>query len=109
MAQAQLIGSVKADAYEVNVLGAEHRSFMDSRFLFPENRLTPTGPARVLAITSAYMRAFFDRHMYGTESVLLDGPSLAFPDVYLRILRFYYPNRDYEEMEAASRRAVREP
>jgi predicted dienelactone hydrolase len=109
VAQAQLIGSVKADAYEVNILGAEHRSFMDSRFLFPENRLTPTGPGRVLAITSAYMRAFFDRHMYGMESVLLDGPSLAFPDVYLRILRFYYPNHDYKEMEAGSRRAVREP
>lgn len=87
LAQEQLLGSMRADGYEVNVEGAEHRSFMDARFLFPESQRTATGPRRVLEITSAYTRAFFARYLEGSESPLLHGPASAYPEVSLRILR----------------------
>ena len=36
---------------------------------------------RGAAITRAYVRAFFDRHLRGEPQPLLDGPSASYPEV----------------------------
>jgi hypothetical protein len=40
-----------------------------------------TDPARALAITASYIEAFFQRHLEGKSTQLLDGPSTRFPEV----------------------------
>jgi hypothetical protein len=38
-------------------------------------------PARALTITKAYVEAFFGEYLEGRKSSLLNGPSLAYPEV----------------------------
>ncbi|NIS32244.1 MAG: hypothetical protein GWN79_12440, partial [Actinobacteria bacterium] len=52
----------------------------------------------MLHITSAYARAFLERHLRGSTAPLLDGPSTDFPDVYLRILEYGFPGDDYDAL-----------
>jgi predicted dienelactone hydrolase len=74
------------DAYE--------SSFADSQWLVPQvakvagmsdqevvDWIGPLDPARALKIQQAYPLAFFDRHLRGRRSPLLNGPSPAFPEV----------------------------
>ena len=86
-----MFGSLKADGYDVNIAGAEHRSFMDAHFLNPGSRSTPAEPARVLSIVSSYGRAFLGVYLRQHSSPLLEGPSSSFPDVHLRIFKNYLP------------------
>jgi hypothetical protein len=73
---------------------AAHPSYTDLQWLMPQ--LAPVvgmstadlrsvigglDPARAVRIQQAYPRAFFDLHLRGRRSRLLDGPSRAFPEV----------------------------
>jgi dienelactone hydrolase len=93
IAQDQVIGSHRGDAYEVNVVNATHRSFMDAHFLDSTARGTAIHPLRALQITSTYVRAFLDRHFRGVASSLLERRQSAFPEVYIRSLHTDFGQR----------------
>lgn len=38
-------------------------------------------PARAMTITRAYVKAFFDHHLLGKASSLLNGPAPEYPEV----------------------------
>jgi predicted dienelactone hydrolase len=78
----------------VQATGAIHTSYCDLQVLFPqlakaigmsreelETWIGTLPPERALRIQQAYPLAFFDRHLRGRRSRLLDGPSPAFPEV----------------------------
>jgi hypothetical protein len=66
------------------VAGAVHASFTDLALLADQVGID-TGAglagARSLAITRAYVRAFFDQHLRGKPQALLDQPSPRYPEV----------------------------
>jgi dienelactone hydrolase len=66
------------------VAGAVHASFTDLALLADQTGID-TGAglsgARSLAITRAYVRAFFDQHLRGRPQALLDQPSPRYPEV----------------------------
>ncbi|KAB7834444.1 alpha/beta hydrolase family protein [Streptomyces mobaraensis] len=67
----------------LTVSGADHFSFADQKVLqeqagFPT---PPLSPERGVAITRAYVRAFFDQTLKGIHRPLLDGPSPNNPEV----------------------------
>ncbi|MBC7810765.1 MAG: hypothetical protein H7175_06450 [Burkholderiales bacterium] len=71
--------------YMVTIDGARHNNFADNGFLLP---LVPSleegatiDPERAWRIASDYILAFFDKHLNGAESPLLDAPSSDYPDV----------------------------
>ena len=41
--------------------------------------------SRMQDIQSAYIRAFFDKHLKGIDSELLTGPSGVYPEVVIKI------------------------
>jgi predicted dienelactone hydrolase len=69
------------------VRGAEHFNFFDQALLTEPTLWRWVGamgaldPARALHITRTYVRSFFDAHLKGTRSAILDGPSAAFGEV----------------------------
>ena len=66
------------------VAGAVHASFTDLALLADQTGLdieAALSGARSLAITRAYVRAFFDQHLRGTPQALLDQPSPRYPEV----------------------------
>jgi hypothetical protein len=66
------------------VAGAVHASFTDLALLAEQIGIdTGAGVsgARSLAITRAYVRAFFDQHLHGRPQTLLDQPSPRYPEV----------------------------
>ncbi|MFE7135767.1 alpha/beta hydrolase family protein [Streptomyces sp. NPDC057638] len=67
----------------LTVAGSEHFSFSDGPLIQHHFGLPrPPIPAhRAVAVTRAYLAAFFDRHLRGTPQPLLDGPSAAHPEV----------------------------
>lgn len=74
-------------SYLLSVTGTGHMSFSDAPFTFP-GAVTRFGgtaldPLRGRRIVSAYLRAFFGRHLDGTGGELLDGPSARYPEVVL--------------------------
>lgn len=66
--------------YDVRIARTEHGNFSDLPLFFPRDTAT-LEPARAHAIITAYTLAFFDRHLRGIASPLLDAPSDAFPEV----------------------------
>ncbi|MEU8542021.1 alpha/beta hydrolase [Streptomyces sp. NPDC048717] len=75
--------------YWLTVAGADHMTFTDAPVLLrhfgvPSDAVIPDG--RALAVTRAYVAAFFDRELRGTPQPLLDGPSPLHPEV-----RFHTP------------------
>lgn len=76
---------LRADGYFVQVPGMFHPDFGDTQLLSPLLRpMGITGPMngeRAHAIVNAYTTAFFDRHVKGVPSPLLDGPAKEYPDV----------------------------
>jgi len=66
--------------YDVRIARTEHGNFSDLPLFFPRDTAT-LEPARAHAIVTAYTLAFFDRHLRGIASPLLDAPSGAFPEV----------------------------
>jgi predicted dienelactone hydrolase len=74
--------------YWLTVAGSRHGSFSDLPFLpLPSELADPLlggatiVPARMWRVTNDYLLAFFDRHLNGVPSPLLDGPSPAYPEV----------------------------
>lgn len=78
----------------IQATGAIHSSYCDLQVLFPQlaaalglsdeelrSWIGTLDPMRALRIQQAYPLAFFDRHLRGRRSRLLDGPSAAFPEV----------------------------
>lgn len=68
--------------------GADHGSFTDVPLLgeligIPDTVPLPYG--RSLALTRAYVAAFFDLHLKGVPQTVLDGPSPANPEVTVRL------------------------
>jgi dienelactone hydrolase len=79
---------------DFQLLGSAHGSYFDGEVLFPQLAgvlgLTPCGlkgligtidPARAITAESAYVGAFFDRHLRHHPEPLLDGPSPRFPEM----------------------------
>lgn len=74
--------------YNVTIAGSVHNNFTDNAFLVP--LLPPLAasmagatidPERAIRITADYTLAFFSKHLKGTDSPLLDGPSPDYPEV----------------------------
>ena len=70
----------------ITIEGTGHENFSDRGvyFFFPLHQLGFTGSidgARALAITDAYLRAFFDVAFGGLPTPLLAGPSSSYPEV----------------------------
>jgi predicted dienelactone hydrolase len=77
-------------AYFLQVSGTQHFNFTDLPLrqvglVRPLFRLAgyagSIDPGRGLQITNAYLLAFFDRYLKGSDNGLLDGPSASFPEV----------------------------
>ncbi|MFC7533200.1 alpha/beta hydrolase family protein [Actinoplanes sp. GCM10030250] len=79
---------------DVRAKGGLHGAYCDHEWVIPQLvRLMGSGdeeieswigtldPVRATRIQQAYPLAFFDRHLRGARSRLLDGPSRAFPEV----------------------------
>jgi hypothetical protein len=75
----------------VSLTGTTHGSYTDHQALLPQlgawGVVRPDvpwvgtiDPARAIAAERDYVRAFFDHHLRGRESHLLDGPSTAYPE-----------------------------
>lgn len=73
------------DAYQMKIRGARHTNFGDYPLYERSIRSANDKPAidvpRVLQIQNVYSLAFFDKHLKGMASTLLDGPSTEFPEV----------------------------
>lgn len=77
-------------AYRVTVEGTKHFNFTDkvlwSPYLHKLDAYIPygTGPInaqRIIEIKRAYLLAFFDRHLKGETTPLLDSPSVSYTEV----------------------------
>jgi predicted dienelactone hydrolase len=75
--------------YNAKIKGTGHMSFSDAPFVMPD-MITRFGgriiePARGMEIISAYLRAFFDKHLLNKPSSLLEGPSKLYPEVSIEV------------------------
>ncbi|MGW3988126.1 alpha/beta hydrolase family protein [Streptomyces sp. NPDC004830] len=80
--------ALNGEKHWLTVDGADHLGFSDAPVLLDHLGL-PGGdlPAdRAVAVTRAYVAAFFDEHLRGSNQPLLDGPDPAHPEV-----RFHRP------------------
>jgi predicted dienelactone hydrolase len=71
--------------YGLYVEGTRHHNFADvnlwSTLLKTVGLLGTIDGYRMLNILNSYVQAFFDKHIKNIDSVLLDGPSIDFPEV----------------------------
>ena len=81
----ELYANSIGDGYSMSIAGTAHYDFTDLPAFSP---LAPAlglkGPlngGRVLEIINAYSLAFFNQHLHGENSGLLDGPSTNYPEV----------------------------
>ena len=75
-------------AYLVVSPGAVHNSFSDFGVIVPERfPLARQAFRRTIEITNAYLLAFFDTHVRGRSSALLNGKSVQYPEVTLTVYR----------------------
>jgi len=81
--QQNLIRNAKA-AYVISIAGTNH-SFATDIGLMPYAMPSMRDPnrARILGVTRVYIRAFFDQHLLGKTSSLMNGPSPDYPEVSL--------------------------
>ncbi|MFI1918276.1 alpha/beta hydrolase family protein [Nocardia sp. NPDC020380] len=73
----------------LTLAGADHESFIDTGALAEQLGLpgeTPLRNSRALDLTRTYVAAFFDQHLRGTDSTLLNNPDPTYPEV-----RFHNP------------------
>lgn len=67
------------------VTGSSHLEFSDAAFwkLFgePTRPLGPIEGQRMVDVTNAYIKAFFDEYLLGQDQPILDGPSEEWPEV----------------------------
>jgi len=77
-----------SDAYQMKIRGARHSNFGDTVLYDWLVQSANEEPAiegeRMIYIQNVYSLAFFDKHLKGQASPLLDGPSAEFPEVILR-------------------------
>ncbi len=78
----------QSDAWYVTVKGSAHFNYSDFSLISPLfSKLGMLGPIegrRMEQIMNAYIRAFFDRHLAGRDSLLLKGASSDYPEVTLQ-------------------------
>jgi len=88
-ANAAMMESFKNTIYVCTINGSLHMDFSDNPFVLPiTKRMGMSGkiPAkRMTNITNSYLLSFFDKHLKGKPSSLLDGPSGDFPEVSIKI------------------------
>lgn len=86
-----LLQSVKSGSYKLIASGFTHQSFSDNPLMYP-SLLDSLGSLRLKAGASAhrqvqltrdYTLAFFDKHVKGKSTTLLDQPSTANPEIAL--------------------------
>jgi predicted dienelactone hydrolase len=79
------LGAVENVAYGVTIRGTTHFDFTDLFLYSPVLKFTkafgPIDGYRMVKIVNDYALAFFDKHLKGETSPLLDGPSPDYPDV----------------------------
>lgn len=80
--------ATQAPAYRLVVRGSHHLNYTDFSLLAPVVRLPgvlgPVDPARMEAIVSAYVVAFFDRHLKRAAAPLLDQRPSPFSEADFR-------------------------
>lgn len=83
------LGAVENTAYGVTVRGTTHFDFTDLFLYSPVLKFTkafgPIDGYRMVEILNSYTLAFFDKHLKGESSPLLDGPSADYPDVEFQL------------------------
>lgn len=79
------------DGYLVLVPGMFHDNFSDAALYSPLmpwlGVIGPINGERANSILSAYTLAFFDKHLKGQQTLLLDGPSDEYPEVHFETRR----------------------
>jgi dienelactone hydrolase len=79
--QQELIRNAKA-SYVMSISGTNHSFATDTGLMpYAMSSMRDANRARVLAITRAYIKAFFDQHLLGKNSLLLNGSSPDYPEV----------------------------
>jgi predicted dienelactone hydrolase len=89
----QVLSTAESTAYRATVLGAKHFNFFPDIALYSPvfKFIKAFGPIdkpfgaidkyRMIKIINDYTLAFFDKHLKGEMSPLLDGPSPDYPDI----------------------------
>jgi hypothetical protein len=74
-----------SDAYQTKIRGARHTNFGDTMLYGWLIQSANDEPAiegeRMIDIQNVYSLAFFDKHLKGLATPLLDGPSPDYPEV----------------------------
>jgi predicted dienelactone hydrolase len=77
-----------SDAYQTKIRGARHTNFGDTTLYGWLIQSANDEPAiqgeRMIYIQNVYSLTFFDKHLKGLASPLLNGPSAEFPEVVFR-------------------------
>ena len=77
---------VNNSVYTITIHGADHYNFHDMSILDPSfSRLGEIDGHRMLKIMNEYTLAFFDKHLKGEDSGLLNGPSSEYPEVEIKV------------------------
>lgn len=83
-----MMGRSDTAFYSMTVTGSKHNNFMDLSVYSPLLKYTgllgDIDGYKMLKIMNAYALAFFNRHLKGIDSPLLDGVSSEFPEVILK-------------------------
>ncbi|MET9255351.1 hydrolase [Streptomyces sp. NPDC003717] len=79
---------------DLQLRGSAHLSFSDQEWMVPQEaallglskaqlqeRYGTIDPSRAVQIQRVYLAAFFDQHLRGQHSSLLDGPSKSYPEI----------------------------
>jgi hypothetical protein len=82
----KVIYQASTNGYRLEVGGARHFDFTDAAVLFEPlmkifGMLGPIDGRRMLALTSDYVRAFFDRYLNNSDAPLLRGEASPYPEV----------------------------
>lgn len=84
-----MMGKSNAFIYSITVMGSKHMNFTDLSVWSPVLKHMGTfgkiDGENMLKIMNAYTVAFFNKHLKGIDSPLLNGPSPAFPEVILKV------------------------
>lgn len=80
-----VIDKVDHTAYTIMIKNTTHMNFYDFPLFFKIYQKLghwgPMDPLRLLAIESVYIKGFFDKHLKGDNTGMLEGPSELFPEI----------------------------
>jgi dienelactone hydrolase len=83
-----MMGRSHSPIYCITVMGSKHLNFTDLSVWSPVLKYMGAfgkiDGEKMLKIMNAYIVAFFDKHLKGIDSPLLNGPSPDFPEVILK-------------------------